>query len=168
MLITILRNTGLFILLLAIQLLIMDNIQLSGYINPYVYILIVIILPFEIPSWALLLVSFLAGLTLDIFSGTPGLHTSSTVFAGFIRPYVLNLISPREGYEPGDMPGISTYGFRWFIIYLLLMVFMHHFVLFMVEVFRFEYFLRTILRILLSTGISVIFILIIQSLIIRR
>ncbi|MFP4487832.1 MAG: rod shape-determining protein MreD [Bacteroidales bacterium] len=168
MLNTIFKYAGIFILLFAIQVLLMNNIQFSGFVNPYIYILFILLLPLETPSWLLLIISFFTGLLVDITTGTPGLHTSATVFAGFLRPYVLKLVAPREGYEPGDKPGISTNGFRWFFMYVLIIVFFHHLALFYVEVFRFEYFFRTMLRTLLSTGFSIVFIIIIQFLVIRR
>jgi hypothetical protein len=148
MLNTILKYTGLFILLIAIQILLMNNIQFSGFINPYIYILFILVM--------------------DLTSGTLGLHIAATVFAGFLRPYVLNLISPHEGYEKGELPGLQTYGFRWFITYILIIVTFHHIALFYIEVFRFEYFFRTLLRVMLSTGFTVLFIIIIQAIIIRR
>lgn len=168
MLNALIKNIGLFIVLLVLQLFVMNNIQFSGYVNPFIYILFILLLPFELASWILLIVSFILGLVLDLFSGTPGLHTSATVFAGFVRPYVLSIISPREGYETGDRPGIEAYGLRWFLIYLVIMVFLHHGVLFYLEVFRFDNFFHTLLRVLMSTGFSVLFIIIIQLLIIRR
>jgi len=168
MLSTILKYSGIFILLLIMQVLLMNNIQFSGFVNPYIYILFILLLPFESPSWLILIISFFTGMIIDITSGTPGLHTSATVFAGFIRPYVLKLVSPREGYEQGDIPGIRAYGFRWFISYVLIIVFFHHMALFYLEVFRFDFFFRTLLRVLLSTGFTLLFILIIQSLLIRR
>jgi hypothetical protein len=164
----ILKNTGYFILLLLIQRLLMDNIQFSGYVNPYIYVLFIILLPFEIPTWILLLLSFAAGLVIDIFNGTPGMHASASVFAGFTRPYVLRLISPREGYEKGEKPGIKTYGMRWFLIYAGIIIFIHHLALFYIEVFSMAYFFNTFLRVMISSFFSIGFILIIQSLIVRR
>ncbi|HCC71478.1 MAG TPA: rod shape-determining protein MreD [Bacteroidales bacterium] len=164
----ILKYTGLFILLLAIQVLLLNNIQFSGFVNPYIYILFIILLPFETPSWLILILSFSTGIVIDVTSGTLGLHTSATVLAGFARPYILNLVSPHEGYEQGDLPGIKTYGFRWFLTYVLILVTIHHLALFYIEVFRFEYFFRTLLRVLLSAGFTILFIIIIQVIIIRR
>lgn len=164
----ILKYAGLFILLFAIQVLLLNNIQFSGFVNPYVYILFILLLPFETSAWLVLVLSFFTGLLMDFATGIPGLHTSATVLAGFLRPYVLNVISPHDGYEQGDLPGIKTYGFRWFITYIMVMVFVHHLALFYIEVFRFEYFFRTLLRVLLSTAFSILFILIIQTVILRR
>ena len=168
MLNTILKYTGLFILLLAMQVLLLNNIQFSGFVNPYIYILFILLLPFETPRWLILILSFGTGLVMDLTTGTPGLHTSATVLAGFVRPYLLNLISPHEGYEPGDLPGIRNYGLRWFIIYILVITAIHHFFLFYVEVFTLDYFFRTFLRVLMSTGFTILFIIIVQIIIIRR
>jgi hypothetical protein len=92
------------------------------------------------------------------------MHTSATVLAGFIRPYVLRIISPRDGYEPGSDPSIMTYGLRWFLIYTLIIVLFHHIALFYLEVFRFTDFFRTLLRVLLSTLFSGTFILLLEYL----
>jgi rod shape-determining protein MreD len=159
---SVLRFVLLFILLVLFQVLVFNNIQFSGYVNPYVYILFILLLPFEIPAWMVLLLSFSLGITIDFFSGTPGIHTSSTVLAGFVRPYVLRVVSPRDGYESGPDPSMSSYGFRWFFSYTLLIVLIHHIALFYLEVFRFADFFRTMLRIILSTLFSLTFILIIE------
>jgi hypothetical protein len=122
----------------------------------------ILLLPFEISSWLLLLLSFLTGLVMDFSSGTPGMHTSATVLAGFVRPYVLRVISPRDGYELGSEPSMLTYGFKWFFIYVSIIVLVHHFALFYLEVFRLADFFRTMLRVLLSSLFSVSFILLIE------
>ena len=158
----ILRFSLIFILLILLQILLFNNIQFSGYVNPYVYLMFILILPVEIPSWLLLLLSFLTGLIMDFFSNSPGMHTFATVLAGFVRPYILRVISPRDGYEPGSSPSMLTYGFRWFLIYTLLFVLIHHTALFYIEVFRFTDFFRTMLRVLLSSLFSVIFILLFE------
>jgi rod shape-determining protein MreD len=122
----------------------------------------ILLLPFETPSWLLLLISFATGLIMDFFSGSPGMHSSATVLAGFVRPYILRAISPRDGYEPGSDPSMQTYGFTWFLTYTLLIILVHHTALFYLEVFRFTDFFRTMLRVLLSSLFSIIFILLIE------
>ena len=158
----ILRFSLIFVLLILLQILLFNNIQFSGYVNPYVYLMFILILPVEIPSWLLLLLSFSTGLVVDFFSGSQGMHTFATVLAGFVRPYILRIIAPRDGYEPGSAPSMLIYGFRWFLTYTLLFVLVHHTALFFVEVFRFTDFFRTILRVLLSSLFSVTFIVIFE------
>jgi len=159
---SILRLGLIFILLILLQVLLFNNIQFSGYVNPYVYIMFILLLPVEIPSWLLLLLSFVTGIIMDFFSGSPGMHSSATILAGFVRPYVLRAISPRDGYEPGSDPSMLTYGFTWFLSYTLLIVLVHHTALFYLEVFRFAEFFRTLLRVLLSSLFSITFILFIE------
>jgi len=159
---SILRFGLIFILLILLQVLLLNNIQFSGYINPYVYVLFILLLPVEIPSWLLLLLSFATGLIMDFFSGSPGMHSSATVVAGFVRPYILRGVSPRDGYDPGSDPSMLTYGFRWFLTYTLLIVLVHHTALFYLEVFRFTDFFRTMLRVLLSSLFSITFIILIE------
>jgi rod shape-determining protein MreD len=159
---SILRFGLIFILLILLQVLLFNNIQFSGYVNPYVYIMFILLLPVEIPSWLLLLLSFSIGLIIDFFSGSPGMHTSATVLAGFVRPYILRIVSPKDGYEPGSDPSMMIYGFRWFVSYALLVVIIHHTTLFYLEVFRLAEFFRTMLRVLLSTLFSLTFILLIE------
>lgn len=158
-----LRYGLIFILLLAFQILVLNNIQFSGYINPYVYIMFILVLPVEIPSWLLLILSFATGAVVDVFSGSPGMHSSATLFAGLVRPGILRVVSTREGYESGSSPSISGYGLRWFLIYSSIIILIHHTVLFYIEVFRFTDFFRTMLRVVLSSVFSLIFVLLLES-----
>jgi rod shape-determining protein MreD len=159
---SVLRFTIITILLILLQVLVLNNIQFSGFVNPYVYIMIILLLPSITPAWLVLIFSFLTGLVIDLFSGSPGMHASATLLAGFSRPLVLRLISPRDGYESGSDLSIAAYGFRWFFIYAAIIVLIHHTTLFFLEVFRFTDFFRTILRILLSSIFTVSFILLIE------
>jgi rod shape-determining protein MreD len=159
---SVLRFTIITILLILLQVLVLNNIQFSGYINPYVYIMIILLLPSITPAWLVLIVSFVTGLIIDLFSGSPGMHASATLLAGFSRPLVLRLISPRDGYESGSDLSMAAYGLRWFFIYASIIVLIHHTTLFFLEVFRFTDFFRTILRILLSSIFTVGFILLLE------
>lgn len=156
------RYIILLIVLILLQVLILNNIQLSGYINPYLYILFIIVFPFEIPNWLILFVGFILGLIIDIFSNTLGMHASACVFLAFIRPFILAYFSPHEGYETGTLPTAKHYGFVWFLKYAVILVLAHHLFLFFVEVFSFSDFLRTISRALLSSLFTLLLIMISQ------
>ena len=131
---SILRFGAIIIILILLQILLFNNIQFSGYVNPYVYIMIILLLPAATPPWLLLIVAFLTGLIIDLFSGSPGMHTSATLLAGFSRPYVLRFISPRDGYESDSDLSMKAYGLRWFFIYTSAIVLIHHTALFYLEV----------------------------------
>ena len=162
------RNIIRFLALFLVQVLIFNNIEIGGYINPYIYILFIILLPFETPAWITLSLAFLMGLLVDIFSETLGMHTSATVFMAFLRPYILSYFAPRDGYESGSYPRIFYYGLPWFIKYATLMVFTHHLFLFYVEMFKFQDFFATLLRVILSTLFSSILIVISQYFVFRK
>ncbi|MCX6259877.1 MAG: rod shape-determining protein MreD [Bacteroidia bacterium] len=159
---SILRYGLIIVLLILLQILVLNNIQFSGFVNPYVYIMIILLLPSVTQAWLVLIISFLTGLTIDLFTGSPGMHASATLLAGFSRPFVLRLIAPRDGYESGSDLSMAAYGFRWFFIYTTTIVLIHHTTLFFLEVFRFTDFFRTIFRILLSSLFTIGFILLIE------
>lgn len=162
------RNILRFGILLLLQVLVFNNIQLSGYINPYIYILFILLLPFDTPGWLLLLLGFLMGLSIDIFSDTLGMHTIATTLIAFLRPYVLDIIAPRDGYEAGTNPRIAYYGFSWFFKYAAILVLIHHFVLFYIEVFRFGSFFSTLFRVILSSAVTLLIIILSQYFVFRR
>jgi len=155
---SLLRYGGAFVLLIALQLLIFNNIEFSGYVNPFVYLMFILILPVSIPSWILLVLSFFTGFVIDLFSGTLGVHAFATVLAGFVRPWVLSLNVTAEAAETEMSPSSYRSGLRWFLIYTVTIVFVHHLALFFVEIFSLRHFLHTVLRVLLSTAVTSFFI----------
>jgi hypothetical protein len=154
-----------FLVLVLLQVLVLNNIQLGGFINPYLYVLFILMLPFETPKSVLLIASFVLGLFIDMFSNTMGMHAAACVFMGFCRPFATIYISPRGGYEFGVLPTVKDLGFRWYITYAGIMVFLHHLILFFIEVFRFSDFFLTLNRVFLSTVFTLLLVVISQYLI---
>jgi rod shape-determining protein MreD len=152
------KYSAAFIVLIVLQLLIFSNIEFSGYVNPYVYVMFILILPFSIPSWFLLILAFFTGLVVDLFSGTLGVHAFATVMAGFVRPWILSLNITSEVNDPDMSPSLYRNSLRWFLFYTVTVVFVHHLSLFLVEVFTFSNFFHTLLRVLLSTAVTTFFI----------
>lgn len=155
-----------FISLVLVQVLIFNQVQFSGFFNPYVYILFIILLPLSTPRYAVLLLAFLLGLTIDVFSNSLGVHSAATVFAAYVRPLVIRIISNRED-DKSDYPGLKQNKLTWFINYVLLMVLLHHTVLFYLEVYTFANFLNTLYRVILSSLFSIIIIVLSQFLVFR-
>jgi hypothetical protein len=106
--------------------------------------------------------AFLIGISIDVFSDTVGMHASACVFLAFVRPYVLNFLAPRDGYEVNQTPTISHLGFVWFLSYISIAAFLHHLFLFFVEIFRFSEFFDTLWRVILSSLFTIGLILITQ------
>jgi rod shape-determining protein MreD len=165
---TITRNILRFFVVVLFQVLVMDNVMINGYMIPYIYLLFLLLMPFDTPRWLQLLAGFALGLTMDLFSNTLGMHTAATVLAAFARSYMLDLIAPRDGYEPDSFPRIHYYGFFWFLKYTLVIIFIHHLALFYLEVFQLKEFLSTLLRVILSSILSASTIVLSQYFVFRK
>src|ERR1043166_5831297 len=113
MIVKVYQNVRRFIFLIALQIIILNHIQWSGYVNPYAYILFIILLPIETPKWLLLILGFLTGLVIDTFGNTSGLHAAATTLMAFARPWVLSLVSPRDDYEKETELTPQRMGLKW-------------------------------------------------------
>ena len=153
-----------FVVLVLFQSVILNNIQLGGFVNPYLYVLFILLLPFETPKGLLLFMAFLLGLSVDMFANTMGIHASASVFMAFCRPYILKLVAPRDGYEAETTPTIKSLGLRWFLVYSTFLIFLHHIFLFFIEVFRFSEFFMTVGRVVLSSCLTIVLVLLSQYL----
>jgi cell shape-determining protein MreD len=157
-----------FILLVFAQIYIFNKIQISGFINPQVYVLFILMLPFEISGFWLLSFAFMMGLTIDFFQHTPGMHAAASVTLAFLRPGVIRLVGKKDDLEPWQYPNIRDSGALWFFTYTLILVFLHHLFLFYLEVFRFNEFFQTLLKVLINTALSSMIIMLIQFLFYSR
>lgn len=143
---------------------IVQNINLGGYIILLPYVLIIIILPFETPRLLLLGLSFFVGITIDLFHDSSGLHASACTLMGFSRYYVLKFISPRDGYDAGVQPTVEDMGFAWYLSYAGVLILIHHFCFFYLEIFKFSEFFKTFLRVILSSVGTFVLVYLIQFL----
>ncbi|MGE0560458.1 MAG: hypothetical protein AB7O47_01450 [Flavobacteriales bacterium] len=151
-----------YLLLVLVQVLILNNMELGGYINPYLYVFFILVLPFETNENLVLALAFILGLSIDIFTSTLGIHTSASVFMAFGRKYILKLIQPRGGYEFGTTPSLQHMGISWYVTYAVTLVLLHHLFLFYIESFKFSAFFTTFARVILSTIFTLILIFIVQ------
>jgi rod shape-determining protein MreD len=157
-----------FVISVLLQVLIFNNIVIAKMIVPYFYILFLILLPFQTPRALLLVLGFLLGLSIDAFTNTIGVHAFACVLIAFMRPGILSLISSRETIESVAAPRIQTMSIGWFIGYAAFMIIIHHLTLFFLEAFTFNDYLFTILRVLLSSLLSLSLIVLSQFLIFRK
>lgn len=150
-----------FILVVLIQGLVVNNIQLNEYFNPMVYPIMILMLPFELNALVTMTVALLLGISVDAFSNTFGLHASSALFIGYLRPTVMKYIRPKEGYNNVLIPSIQDMGAVWFLAYSSVMLFLHHLWFFSFEILRFDLFFlilgKTFFSFLFSLALIVLF-----------
>src|SRR5471030_2349629 len=106
-----------FFLLVFIQVFLLKNITLYNLSTPYIYILFIILLPFQTPNFVLFILSFLLGLTIDAFYDTPGLHASACVLLALIRVLFISITVQKEGFDNEPEPTLSVMGLQWFFTY---------------------------------------------------
>ncbi len=152
-------NVFRLIILLLLQVLLFSNMRFSIFVNPYVFPLFVLLLPFETPRWLLLFLGLGAGLLLDFFLGSWGMHAAACLFVGYARPFLINIITPK-GTEFEVSPNLFAQGIAWFSIYTTVTMLIYLTFYFVVEAGTFYNFFWLLLKIAGSTVVSVIFILI--------
>ncbi len=165
---TVFFNIIRFFFLIFFQVLILNHINLSGYINPYFYIYFILLLPFDTPKWMLLIAAFLLGFSVDMFTNTIGLNAAACVIMAFARPFVISAISSGPESLLGDTPSLRNQGLVWFLYYAIFLIVIHHFSLFYLEIFRFSEFMATFVRVLLSSAFTLVMVLISEYLLYSR
>ncbi len=140
-----------FISLVLAQVLVLNHINLWGYINPYLYPLFILVYPLTGNKSLLIFLAFILGLTIDMFSDSGGVHAAASVFIAWARPVALKY-SFGVSYQLNTLK-ISTAPLSQQLIYITAMVLLHNIVLFSMEIFN----VNQILLILKSTLFSGIF-----------
>ena len=146
---TLLVNVFRFVLLLAVQVIIFNNMNFLGYISPFPYLLFIILYPVNGNKSGLLIASFLLGLIMDMFSNSGGIHTTACLVLAYFRPFIFKFsFGLSYEYQTVKLNDVLTPERFSFI---LLSVVIHHFTLFILEAFQFSFILDILLRTLLST-----------------
>ena len=145
---------------MLIQVLVLNNMNLGGYLNPYIYILFILLLPANINRSFLLILAFGTGLTVDYFGNTLGLHAAACVTMAFLRPSTINLLFRNYEFGAGEEPGPSSIGFGGFLRYSIILVFVNQLIIFYLEVLSTSHFFFTLSKVILSTILSVVIIMI--------
>jgi rod shape-determining protein MreD len=149
-----LHKIGWFIGLVLLQVLILNNVHIAGYATPFLYIYLILKFESDTPRNALMLWAFFLGLTVDVFSDTPGMNAAATVLLAFLRPTFLRLFVPRDTLD-SIVPAIRTMGVSPFLKYLVVSVVVHHGVLLTIEYFSFAHLGMLLLRIVASSLLTV-------------
>ncbi len=140
-----------FFLVVLIQVYILNNVLFYNIINPYIYIYFILLLPFQLPKAIQTILGFIIGISIDFFTGSLAIHTISSTFLGYFRPYILKLFAPFDGYDTNSAPTLQFYDLSWWIKYSLTATFLHHSILFISETFHFANLGMTFIKVVVST-----------------
>ena len=151
-----------FLVLALAQVLVFNHIRLFGYAIPLLYVYFAIAIPRNYPRWATLLWCFALGLTVDLFSNTPGAAAASMTLMGLLQPYLLELFVQREA-APSLRPSAKTLGWTKFVAMASTLTFVHCLVFFSLEMFTFVDLVTWALCIVGSTLLTMILLMALES-----
>ncbi|HSJ68040.1 MAG TPA: hypothetical protein VK921_10215 [Anditalea sp.] len=135
-----------FFLYFAVQVFVLKNVVLFGTAFSFLYVIYILIFPIEIKTIPLMVISFLLGLSIDIFYDTLGMHTASLLVVAFLRKSWLNVHTPTGGFDDNTQPTVLNMGLGWFITYSLPLIFIHHLTFFFIDYLGTDFYLPIIIR----------------------
>lgn len=154
MIYTILKRMGWFVVLVLLQVLIFNHIYFFGYGTPLIYIYFILKMPIKVPRNVVMLMGFILGLTIDVFTNTLGLNATATVLLAFCQPYFLKMYAPRD-VEEELVPERRQIGNWTFLKYVTWCVCVHHSSLLLLEYFTYVDILHILLRIIVCILLTV-------------
>jgi rod shape-determining protein MreD len=160
-----LRRAGIFLALCLTQALVLNHIHLFNYATPLLYVYFVLIFPRNYPKWAILLWSFVLGLSIDMFANTPGVASASLTLVALLQPYLLELLLPRDATEKMKSSA-KELGTGRFLLLTTVLVFIYCLVFFTLETFNFFNWVNWLICIVSSAILTIVLIMAIEN--IRR
>lgn len=164
----ILKHILRFFIFVLIQSLVLNQIELGWGVQIMIYPLYILLLPIEWNVFALMIVAFFTGLSIDIMSNTFGLHASALVTLATLRPVIFAAFSPRDGYDNLLETNIFNMGYLWFFKAFGSLLFIHHLWFFTLEIFKLNEILFVLQKSLLSFIISIIICVLFQFILINK
>lgn len=149
----VLRQLLRFALYAGCYVLLVEQLKLFDIGWCFFYLGFLLFLPIGTPVAVQLLLGFATGLAMDVTFDTGGLHAAAAVLLMYLRPHVIRLLTPRDGYDTQDAVNVHQMGWQWFLVYLLLLVTAHHALYFFLELGSLRHPLLTLTRI----GASILF-----------
>jgi rod shape-determining protein MreD len=122
-----------------------------------VYILLLLTLPTQLPRWAEMLIGMLVGLIMDVCNNSLGVHMAACISLCFWRPILLRKSSQDIERIKGEISSVNI-GIMEYVKCALILVVMHHFMVFMLEAWSFHNWWMIILQTLLSSTLTLLII----------
>ncbi|PIE99233.1 MAG: rod shape-determining protein MreD [Polaribacter sp.] len=162
-----LRLISLFLFLLLLQVLILNNINLFGYINPYLYIAFIFAFPVNKNKVPILTFSFLLGLFVDIFSNSGGINAIALLSIAYLREGLFKRIFQKTESEY-KLFNLDNEPFGDVFIYISILTFTHHFILFSLANFSVNHFFKNVILNTLVSGVFTLLLYFLGSFIFRK
>jgi hypothetical protein len=156
------------VLLVLVQIFFLKNLALFGQAFAFLYLVGILLLPLNIRTIPLLLISFGLGFLIDVFYETIGLHTAAVTCLAFVRPLWLKVVSPTGGYDDAQHPTLHEMGIGWFFSYAFPLVFIFSMVLFGIDQWGFGSFFSVLNKSFFSSILTCLLAILVQLLFFKR
>lgn len=154
-----------FLLFAVAQILVVRQFVLFGMAFCYVYVGFLLLLPMDTKRSYLMLIGFATGLIMDTFYNTGGIHAFACVFMCYMRPMVVRFLTPVGGYDESVDLSVKSLGLQWYITYAFGNILIHQLILFYLEVASFHLFFYTIIKVICSSLLTLLVLVITEYLI---
>ncbi|UTA67477.1 MULTISPECIES: hypothetical protein [Emticicia] len=159
---TVIKLIVTFFIYLILQIVVLRNFVFFDVAFCFVYVACILLLPYEIPTLWVILISFLTGLLVDIFYNTAGVHAAASVLVGYSRGSIVKFLLPTKGIDNEIVISLKDMGAERFVRYIFILTLIHHTALFFIEAGGFTFFLITILKVISSVVFTSFMIIILQ------
>jgi len=129
----IIRSVFRWLIFVLLHIFVARHLVLFNYAFCFLYVGAILFLPVEINSTVLLLIGFATGVAVDSFDNTLGLHVVATILIAYLRPIIIRYQLAQKLTEGRLQLTIKELGLPAFLSYAILLISIHHTVLFLVE-----------------------------------
>lgn len=167
---SVIKNIIRFVLFVLVQIFVLDRIHLHQMVTPYLYFLFILWLPFKMQRTWLMVIAFFLGFSIDSFRHQPGFHAAACVLVAYVRPFLVNMLVPQDGYETNyEEPSVKSLGgLLPYFVYIGFFTFLHNAWLFLLEAWQFNNMWYFLVKTVLSTAICLLLILITELVVDRK
>ena len=151
------KQIGRYILVMALQVLLFDQLQLLGACHPYIYVLCLLMMPITLPHSVDMILGAAAGIIMDIFCNSLGVHTAACILVMFIRPYLIGaIVSDKDRLN--EQINLHTIGMEALVKYVIIMVLIHHLTIFLLAAWSWHHIGIVALETIVSSTVTILII----------
>lgn len=148
------KQIGRYIVVMILQVLLFDQLQLLGVCHPYIYILCLLMMPITLPHSADMFIGAAAGLIMDVFCNSMGVHTAACIFIMFIRPYLIGaLVNDKDRLN--EQISLRALGMEALLRYVVIMVVIHHLTVFLLAAWSWAHIGFVLIETIVSSIITI-------------
>ena len=149
------KQFGRYIIVMLLQVLLFDQLQLWGACHPYIYVLCLLMMPITLTHSLSMIIGAVAGLVMDIFCNSLGVHMTACILIMFIRPYLIGAIV-NDKDRLNEQISLRSIGMEALIKYVVILVLVHHLTVFSLAAWSWSHMGFVLLETLISSIVTIL------------